>query len=268
MTSKFVSLQRQGRVAVLRFNRPQTRNAIATHQDCRDIVAALEELDEDPALSCGVLTGEGSAFCAGGDLKSMKARSGIGPLASPDDTRSNYRRGVGSVIRALWNCETPLVAAINGPAIGLGLDLSCLCDIRIAATEAKLGSTFIKVGLVPGDGGAWILPRVVGPSKAAQMILTGEILTAPEALACGLVSKVVPGESLAAEALDMARQIASNPPRTLRLSKRLLREGQQSSLSEVLELSAAFQALAHETRDHAEAVDAFLEKREPNFTGE
>ena len=267
MADSFVSLHAADRIAVLRFERPERRNAIATRSDCEDIVSALQALESRDELSCVILTGQGSAFCAGGDLKAMQARDGIGPLATPDATRSNYRQGVQRVIRALWNCELPLIAAINGPALGLGLDLACLCDIRIASADARMGSTFIKVGLVPGDGGAWILPRVVGSSKAAEMILTGEILDAEQARQCGLVSRVVPADALQSTAQGIAASIAENPPRTLRLSKRLLREGQHGRLSDVLELSAAFQALAHETVDHDEAVRAFIEKRPPRFTG-
>lgn len=160
-----------------------------------------------------------------------------------------------------------MIAAINGSAIGLGLDLACLCDIRIAAQSAKFASSFIKLGIVPGDGGAWVLPRAVGLSNAAELIFTGDTIDAAAALAMGLVSRTVPAELLMKEALAIAGRIVVNPARALRLSKRLLRDGQQQRLSDILELSAAFQALAHETADHVEALDAFLEKPPPKFTG-
>jgi 2-(1,2-epoxy-1,2-dihydrophenyl)acetyl-CoA isomerase len=153
-----------------------------------------------------------------------------------------------------------MVAAVNGHAIGLGLDLACLCDIRLAADSAKFASSFIKVSIVPGDGGAWILARIIGLSRASEMILTGDTIDTRTAESIGLVSRVVPGEQLLNEAHAVARRIAVNPAKALRLAKRLLREGQQQRLSDVLELSAAFQALAHETKDHEEAVAAFLEK--------
>ncbi len=142
-----------------------------------------------------------------------------------------------------------------------------MCDIRVAAQGAKLASSFIKVGIVPGDGGAYFLPRAVGLSKAAEMMFTGEAIDSAEALACGLVSRVVPGDALLDEAQSLAARIAANPPQTLRLVKRLLREGQHARLDEVLQLSAAFQALAHETADHHEALAAFFDKRPPVFTG-
>lgn len=267
MAEPFVVHEKRGRIVVLTLNRPDSRNAIGSHQDCAELVEAIERINDDPDVSCAVLTGAGASFSAGGNLKAMKERNGIGPLDAPDATRANYRRGVQRVPRALWQCEVPMIAAINGHAIGLGLDLACLCDIRLAAEGAKFASSFIKMGIVPGDGGAWILPRAVGLSKASEMMFTGQMLDAQQALACGLVSRVVPGERLLDEALDLAAQIAANPAKALRLCKRLVREGQQQRLDDLLELSAAFQALAHETRDHAEALDAFLEKREPRFTG-
>ena len=267
MADPFVRYEKQDRIVTLTISRPEARNALGTQEDCKDFVAAVQRAQDDESVSCIVLTGAGTAFSAGGNLKAMKERSGIGPLDSPDATRANYKRGVQRIIEALWNCEVPMIAAINGHAIGLGLDLACLCDIRLSADTAKFASSFIKVGIVPGDGGAWILPRTIGMSNAAELILTGDTIDSAAALQMGLVSRVVPAERLMAEALALAARIVVNPPKVLRLSKRLLREGQQQRLSDVLELSAAFQALAHETQDHAEALDAFLEKREPRFTG-
>uniref|UniRef100_UPI0025DE0417 enoyl-CoA hydratase-related protein n=1 Tax=uncultured Sphingomonas sp. TaxID=158754 RepID=UPI0025DE0417 len=145
--------------------------------------------------------------------------------------------------------------------------LACLCDIRIAAASAKFSASFIKVGIVPGDGGAWSLQRVVGYSRAAEMFFTGDRFSADEAAALGLVGRVVPDETLMDEAFALADRIAANPARALRLTKRLLREAQTQRMSEILELSAAYQALAHETADHQEAVNAFLSKRDPIFTG-
>jgi 2-(1,2-epoxy-1,2-dihydrophenyl)acetyl-CoA isomerase len=263
----FVSYEKDGRVVTLTFVRPDVRNAIGTHQDCRDIVEAVMRANDDHSVSCIILTGQGTAFSAGGNLNAMQERNGIGPLDSPDATRNNYRRGVQSVIEALWNCEIPMIAAINGHAIGLGLDLACVCDIRIAADSAKFASSFIKIGIVPGDGGAWILPRAIGLSKASELILTGDTYDATAAFAMGLVSRLVPLDQLLTDAHSLAARIVANPAKALRLAKRLLREGQQQRLSDVLELSAAFQALAHETEDHGEALDAFFDKREPHFTG-
>jgi 2-(1,2-epoxy-1,2-dihydrophenyl)acetyl-CoA isomerase len=267
MSRSFVRYDKTDRIVTLTFARPDVRNAIGTHEDCRDVVAAMERANDDDSVSCIVLTGQGTAFSAGGNLKAMKERNGIGPLDAPDATRANYRRGVQRVIESLWNCEIPMIAAINGHAIGLGLDIACVCDIRICADSAKFASSFIKFGIVPGDGGAWILPRAIGLSKASELILTGDTYDAAAALAMGLVAKVVAPDRLMAEARALAARITANPAKTLRLTKRLLREGQQQRLSDMLELSAAFQALAHETQDHSEAVAAFSDKREPRFAG-
>jgi enoyl-CoA hydratase/carnithine racemase len=179
--------------------------------------------------------------------------------------REEYRNGIQRIPKALFNLDVPVIAAINGPAIGAGLDLTCMCDIRIASDKATFAESFVRVGIVPGDGGAWLLPRAVGMSKASEMAFTGEALNAQEALACGLVSKVVAAEALMEAALTLARKIAANPGAVLRMTKRLLREGERSSLESLLELSAGYQAIAHKTSDHKEAVTAFIEKRPPQF---
>jgi 2-(1,2-epoxy-1,2-dihydrophenyl)acetyl-CoA isomerase len=263
----FLTIERQDRIAVLRMNRPDTMNAIGTHEDCDDMVGALQSLGEDQGISVIILTGNGRAFSAGGNLKAMQDRTGIGPCEQPDATRANYRRGVQRITRAFIDLEIPAIAAINGHAIGLGLDLACLCDIRIAAESALMAASFIKVGIVPGDGGAWTLQKIVGYAKAAELFLTGDRFDAAAAKEMGLVSSVVPDSDLLNAALAMAGRIAANPPRALRLTKRLLREAQHGRIGDILELSAAYQALAHETADHKEAVDAFLNKRDPVFTG-
>ena len=267
MTEPFVKREMTGRIAILTLNRPDVRNAISTLEDCSDFINAIETADRDDSISRIILTGSGGTFCAGGNIRAMKERSGIGPTDSPVGTRNNYRRGVQSVITALWECEVPMIAAINGHAVGLGLDIACLCDLRICADTAKFASSFIRLGIVPGDGGAWILPRAIGGARAAELMLTGDTYDAQAALSMGLVSTVAPAGKLMAEAHALAARIVANPARTLRLTKRLLREGQQQRLQDILELSASFQALAHETPDHHEAVQAFLEKRDPRFTG-
>lgn len=268
MTTPFTTLSKAGRIATLTLNRPESRNAVATLQDCRDVVDAVAQAQDDPAISVMIVTGAGAGFSSGGDLKAIRDRSGIGPTkGGPADTRTNYRRGVQSMIRALAETELATIAAINGHAIGLGLDLAVVCDMRVAAASAKMASSFVKVGIVPGDGGAWLLSKTVGYARAAELILTGDSIGAEEALKLGLINKIAPDDKLLDEARALAERVAVNPPKTVRMAKRLLREGQHSRLSDVLELSAAFQALAHETADHKEAVDAFYEKRKPNFTG-
>jgi enoyl-CoA hydratase/carnithine racemase len=143
-----------------------------------------------------------------------------------------------------------------------------MCDVRIAAKSAKFAESFVKLGIIPGDGGAWLLPRIVGFPKATELALTGETIDAAEALRIGLVTQIVDADELMAAAQAMAAKIAANPPHAVRMTKRLLREGQTAELKNILELSAAMQSLAHATKDNDEAINAFIEKREPNFTGE
>lgn len=263
----FLTVTREGSIMIVTMNRPEERNAISTVEDCKQFEAICEEITDDMSISVVILTGAGSAFSSGGNLKKMRDRSGFAPRESAIATRNSYRNAIQRIPLALHRLEVPTIAAVNGPAIGAGLDLACMCDIRIASDRAVFAESFVKVGIVPGDGGAWLLPRVVGMSKASEMSFTGEQLTPAEALECKLVSRVVPHESLMSEAMSLAQKIAVNPVHSLRLTKRLLREGEHMQLASLLELSAAYQAIAHETEDHAEAVDALLEKRPPKFKG-
>lgn len=267
MSAPFATLEKAGRIATITFNRPDSRNAIATQQDCEDLISVFQDVNGDDAISVLIVAAAGKSFSAGGNLKLMKERTGIGPQKTPADTRNNYKRGVQAVIRAMAELEVATIAAINGHAIGLGLDLAAVCDMRVAGASAQMASSFVKIGIVPGDGGAYILQKVLGYPRAAELILTGDAIKADEALRIGLVNQVVPDDELMSATRALAERVAVNPPRAVRLAKRLLIEGRHARLNDVLELSAAYQALAHETADNAEAIDAFLEKRPPVFTG-
>lgn len=258
-------IARDGHVATITLNRPQTRNAVSDDDVIDALVAAIAEVDCDPSLRVAILTGAGSSFSSGGNLRKMLADDMHG--RSPLQNRQSYKRGIQRIPLAFEAAEIPFIAAVNGHAIGAGCDLACMCDIRIAAESASFAESFVKVGIVPGDGGAFLLQRVVGYARAAEMALTGDTLSAPEALACGLVSRVVPDAELMARARDIADRIAANPPAAVRLTKRLMREARHMRLDGVLDYSAAMQALAHTTQDHAEAVAAFAERRAPKFTG-
>jgi len=257
----FLLYEQSGAVVTLTMNSVETRNALTGGNAPQEFVDACARIASDMSVRVVILTGAGTVFSSGGNLKHMQELFD----ASPAALRTWYREGIQRVATAVYNLEVPIIAAVNGPAIGAGCDLTCMCDIRIASESASFAESFVKVGLIPGDGGAWLLPRVVGMSKAAEMSFTGESISATEALACGLVSRVVPGERLMDDARALAGKIAANPGGALRLSKRLLREGQHMRLESLLEMSAGFQALAHKTPQHVEAINAFVAKRKPVF---
>jgi len=256
-----------GPIVTLTLNKPEARNAISDMDMVDALVAAAARIEADSGVRVAILTGAGTAFSSGGNHKTLGAPGGWG-TGAPATIRDKYRAGIQRIPLALYNLEVPLIAAVNGPAIGAGCDLALLCDIRIAGESARFAESFVKLGIIPGDGGAWLLPRAVGLSKACELAFTGDSIDAREALACGLVSRVVPDGELMNAARALASRIAANPPRALRLTKRLIREGQHTRFDTLLELSAALQALAHHTADHQEAMQAALEKRPPVFTGE
>ena len=262
--SPFLQIEREGGIVTVRMNHPDTRNALTTREQIQEFVDLCAELRRDMSVRVMVLTGNGSAFCAGGNVKDMHERGGIF-AGSPYELRNTYRDGIQRIPLAIYELDIPVIAAVNGPAIGAGLDLACMCDIRLAAPKAIFAESFVRLGIVPGDGGAWLLPRIVGIPKASLMAFTGDAIDAAKALEWGLVEQVCTHETLQSEAQALARRIASNPGHALRLCKRLLREGQHMRLDSLLELSAAYQALAHHTEDHQEAVAAFVDKRDPNY---
>ena len=262
--SPFLQIEREGGIVTVRMNHPDTRNALTTREQIQEFVDLCAELRHDMSVRVMVLTGNGSAFCAGGNVKDMHERGGIF-AGSPYELRNTYRDGIQRIPLAIYELDIPVIAAVNGPAMGAGLDLACMCDIRLAAPKAIFAESFVRLGIVPGDGGAWLLPRIVGIPKASLMAFTGDAIDAAKALEWGLVEQVCTHETLQSEAQALARRIASNPGHALRLCKRLLREGQHMRLDSLLELSAAYQALAHHTEDHQEAVAAFVDKRDPNY---
>ena len=265
MSSK-LRLDRHGHVLVLTLDDPKTRNAL----NGDDLFAAFEEVtrmaNADLDVRAIVLTGEGSAFSSGGNIRDMHEKAGMFG-GGPQEIVEQYRKGIQRIPRALLSLDVPLIAAVNGPAVGAGCDLACMCDFRIASILATFAESFVRVGLVAGDGGSWLLPRIVGYARAAEMAFTGESIDAKQAFNIGLVSKVVPHEKLLESALDIAERIAVNPPQVVRWTKRLLKESQHERLDTILSMAASYQAIAHQTADHAEAVAAMLEKRTPAFVG-
>jgi enoyl-CoA hydratase/carnithine racemase len=262
-----VELEVDGHVAVLTIRRPDALNALGEEGDGDVFARVCAAVNANRNVRCAILTGEGRAFSAGGNVKAMKARTGAFS-GSPADVREAYRNNIHRIVRSLWGLEVPSIAAVNGAAIGLGCDVACMTDMRIASADAKFGVTFLKVGLIPGDGGAWLLPRTVGMSRAAELLFTGDVIDAETAAAWGLVSRVVPPEALMREAMALAHKIAAQPPHALRTTKALLRAGQTGTYETLMEMSAAAQGLMHHTKDHEEALDAMFAKRPAQFTGE
>ncbi|MDD3352599.1 crotonase/enoyl-CoA hydratase family protein [Zoogloea sp.] len=256
----FVVFEQHEGIVTLTLNAPEERNALTGHAQWEEVVAACERVQRDPLVRVVILTGAGSAFCAGGNVKDFRDKRGLA-AGNGMAVRENYRNGIQRIPLAFYRLDVPTIAAVNGPAIGAGCDLACMADIRIASEKASFAESFVKLGLIPGDGGAWLLQRVVGYSRAAEMSFTGDLLDARQALEIGLVSRVVPPDQLMSEARALAERIAANPGQALRMTKRLMREAQTSRLDSILELSAAYQALTHTSAEHDAAVAAFLERK-------
>ncbi len=256
----------EGRVATLTLNRDDVRNALTGTALVNDLVETVDWVNREEEVSVLVLTGAGSAFSAGGNIKEMRDRSGAfaGDVL---EVQRRYRQGIQNIPLAMHRAEVPVIAAVNGPAVGAGFDLACMCDLRIASSDALFGETFINLGIIPGDGGAWFLQRLTGYQRAAELTLTGRLVKADEALELGLVLEVTAPDYLLTRATDLAAKIAAKPPQTVRLTKRLLKLAQRQELPDFLDLCACFQGMCHNTEDHVEAVKAFLEKREPRYRG-
>ena len=260
-----VLLEHRDHIAIVTLNRPRARNAYSSLM-IRQIVKVLDELELNPQVRVVVLTGAGPSFSAGGDLKLMRDKEGMFK-GEALELRSRYMQEIHQVPRRLARFSKPIIAAINGAAIGAGLDLSLMCDLRIAAQSAKFGSTFVKVGLIPGDGGAYYLTRAIGLAKALELTLTGRVITAQEALNMGIVSRVVDDEKLMDSALSLAQEIAQNAPVAVQLTKSAAYQSLNVSPESALQIAASFQGIAQNTHDHLEGVQAILDRRPPQFTG-
>jgi 2-(1,2-epoxy-1,2-dihydrophenyl)acetyl-CoA isomerase len=259
-----ILVQRHGHVVLLTLNRPATRNALSGEAMFSAFETLFSQLNDDLGVRAAVLTGAGSAFCSGGNVAEMRDRSGMFG-GTPQEISARYAAGIQRIPRAFASLQVPIIAAVNGAAVGAGNDLASMCDIRIASTQARFAESFVKLGIISGDGGCWLLPRLVGASKAAELALTGDTIDAAEALRIGLVSSVVEPDALIPAALALAGRIAANPPQVLRWTKQLLRQAQGQSLDQALVEAGRVQGLAHHTADHAEAVAALFDKRAPRF---
>jgi enoyl-CoA hydratase/carnithine racemase len=263
--NSFLKFEQEGHIVTLTMDDAERRNPLTGNSAVPEFLAAIDRIHADHSVRAVIVTGAGSAFSSGGNVKDM-GRYSSGEMSSME-LRREYRLGIQKLPLALFNLEVPVIAAVNGPAIGAGLDLACMCDIRVASEQAKFAESFVKLGIIPGDGGAWLLPRIIGLARATELTLTGQMIDARQAAEWNLVSRVVPHEQLMPVAREIAAAIAANPPHAVRLAKRLLREALHTRLDTLLEMSAAFQVIAHQTADHQEAVAAFIEKRKPEFRG-
>lgn len=266
MTTAPLLVERADHIETWTMNLPDSRNPISDPAIVDALCDQVATVNGDHDVRAVVLTGAGSAFSAGGNVKDMVDRAGMFG-GSPYELRDGYRRGIQRIPRALYHCEVPVVAAVNGPAVGAGCDLAVMCDLRVASTKAWFAESFVQLGIIPGDGGAWLLTKAIGPARAAEMALTGDRVKAEQAAAWGLVNEVVEPDQLLEAAHTLAARVAKNPPHSVRMAKKLLRESQHQSLESLLELSAAMQALAHHTEDHREALAAFGDKRAGEYAG-
>lgn len=252
-------------VATLTMARDDRRNTLTDAGVIKEIVDAFGRVEREGARAL-VLTGDGSAFSAGGNLKEAQKLS---QNKQPAELRLFYTEGIHRIVKALRALEVPVIAAVNGPAMGAGFDLALYCDIAIASERAKFCEAFINIGLIPGDGGIWIMQRRLGWQVAAELAFTGRVLDAREALSLGIVREVVAHDDLMPRAGEVARQIAARPPIAVKYMKTLMRQAPEQGLDEHLSHCAALQALCQKSEDHAAALHAFLERSDapPTFSG-
>jgi enoyl-CoA hydratase/carnithine racemase len=246
-------------VMLVTLNRPDIHNAISHQSMIDELVDVCHRANEDKNIHVMILTGAGKSFCAGGNIKDMRDKSDMFAGSEPAIEHA-YKQGIQRIPLAFAALQVPAIAAINGAAIGAGFDLAMMCDIRIASDNARFAESFVKLGLIPGDGGAWFLPRRIGASRAAQLTLSGMQIPASTALDWGIISECTRPEHLLPRAWEIALEIASNPPQAVRESKRLLKLSEQLTLQQMLDDCAQTQARLHHTDEHMNAVRMFLEK--------
>lgn len=253
-------------VATLTINRPDRMNAVR-YQTYRDIRAALNEADADDAVRCLVVTGAGRGFCAGDDFQ--------GIFLAEDKEQARYNRrlnrikgtGIQDAVEGFFTFEKPTIAAVNGAAVGMGMDIALLCDIRYASDTMKMGSFFVRRGVVGSPGGTYLLKHIVGLSKAYELLLSGDLVDAAEAERIGLVSKVFPQDRLMDETYAFAKRLAAGPPLAQRAIKRVVRKGFDVDWRTLDEYSMALSDVLWESEDHMEGVTSWVEKRDPVYKG-
>jgi enoyl-CoA hydratase/carnithine racemase len=243
-----------GPIQVWTIDLPHVGNAITDTEFIAAFEATVEGANTHIDVRAVILTGAGKIFSAGGNVKEMADREGMFALDALDQRRA-YVDGIQRIPRALARLEVPVIAAVNGAAIGAGCDLAMMCDIRIASERASFAESFVQIGLIPGDGGTWFLPRAIGYERAAELTFTGDRIDAQTALAWGMVSRVVPHDELLPEAHTLAERITKNPPHALRMAKRLMQESRTGPLESTLGMAAAMQPLAHRDPEHEQRIE-------------
>ena len=266
MEFKEILFKVDGAVATMTLNRPDIRNAITHPEIIAEIKSACARVNEHMETKVLIVTAVDPAFCSGGNVKDMKERKGMFQGA-PAEVFDKYRQNIQEALMAVYNVEIPTIAAVNGSAVGAGCGLALMCDMRVASKGSTFGQTVVSVGLIPGDGSAWSLPRTVGMAKACELLFTSDMIDAETALSIGLVNYLADHDKLLDKANEIAKKIASKPPQALRLTKRLIRNAQYANLDHAMQEAAAFQSLCHYTEDHMEALSAMFEKRKPQFLG-
>jgi enoyl-CoA hydratase/carnithine racemase len=252
-----VRVESTGGVSWLTIDRPEVRNAITDGGMIEDICSAVESAEADPSVNVLVVTGAGTAFSAGGNVKDMAERAGMF-AGDPYQVGEGYRTTIQRLTRVFLNTDLVTIAAVNGPAIGAGFDLALACDLRLGSPSARFAHTFVDLGIIPGDGGAWLLPRVVGWQRACELAFTARVIDAETAVEYGVLLSVHADLTRATRAL--ADAVAARPGHSLRLTKRLLRHARAMELDGFLDLTASLQALAHTTEEHRLAVERYLER--------
>ncbi len=256
-----ITLTTSGAIATLTMNRPENLNAFNT-RTVVEMLDAIVMLRDDAAVRAVVLTGAGRAFTSGGDIREMTEFG-----TRPQEDYMRHMQNVNRMVLGLHELPKPVIAAVNGPAAGLGFNLALAADLRIAAQSATFSQAFIKIGLVPDGGGSYLLPRIVGLARATELILTGRTVAADEALALGLVNRVVADAELGATVQALAEQLAAAPTGAIARDKELLRRSLTSDFASQLQAEIEFQVERGASSDFREGITAFLEKRKPVFTG-
>jgi 2-(1,2-epoxy-1,2-dihydrophenyl)acetyl-CoA isomerase len=256
-------VEKKNQTLWITLDRPDASNAY-TISMVKGLVEVLKYADIDNSIRVMVITGSGKSFCAGGDIKAMKAKTGMFAGES-NELREAYQAGIQQIPLTISQLKTPLIAMVNGAAVGAGCDLAAMCDLRLASNEAVFAETFAKVGLVPGDGGAFFLTRLIGFGKAMEMFLTCKNISAEEALKIGLVNQVVLPEILKNKTQELADTLAALPPIALQMTKKSVTHAYQNDLNSHLELMAAYQGITQRSSDHFKALDGMMEKKKPTF---